>query len=625
MSIFIALLTLFGAAFAIMAIVRFVANFFLPDETIVSISDQLWRVFLQISDAGAVAEDGESSIMNKTVGIVTIFLGLILFSSLVAFITSQFEMMLAELKKGKSRVIEKNHTLILGFSDRVLEIIRELILANESERNAAVVVLAKQEKDFMDDFFRERISDRKTTRIITRSGVTSSIQTLDKMSISDAKSIIILNDAESDADNESKESADARVIKTILAVIACTKGGDVPPIIAEIHMENKRRLARTISDTIYLIEEHSLLAKLIVQTSRISGLALVYDQLVGFDGCEFYFYNHAGGWQGKTYGELQLHFNDCSVLGIRSEDGRVRLNPEPSTVVADTTELLIIAEDDSTIKYNKKPFSPYVIMANPAESLNKPAEQQLVVGWSQKAAIIVDEYAEYLTEGSVIDVIIPEHDDAISEEFNVIKERHPLISMKLIEIDLYDSHSVYEIAPEKYDNVIILKQDGGDPELRDSETITLLLQLRNYLNSLNSGSLRTQLISEVADSENLEVILEVGVNDFLISNKFVSKLYAQVSEEPDVLKVYDDLFSEEGSEIYIKPLSLFMHSVPFKTKFGDLCLATQHRNESCFGVRIKREENDPSTNYGIYINPSKETVFKLTLEDYVMTLAEDEC
>jgi len=623
-SIFIALLTLFAVAFVIMAIVRFIGNYFLPDESITTLTDQLWRVFLQISDAGAVAEDGQSSALNKTIGIVTIFLGLILFSSLVAFITSQFEAMLDELKKGKSRVIEKKHTLILGFSDRTLEIVRELIIANESEKDCAVVVLAHEEKDFMDEYFREHVENRKTSRIITRSGLTSSMQTLSKMSISSAKSVVILNDVQPDADLSEKELADARVIKTIMATVACCRNSEIPPIIAELHTESKRSLARNISENVFLIEEHALLAKLIVQTSRISGLALVYDSLVGFDGCEFYFYAPHNGWSEKCYGDLQLHFNNCSVLGIREKSGKVTLNPPVATVLTNDMELLLIAEDDSVVSYQKRPFKPAKATYTPAPPLAKKPEQELVVGWSQKTSIIIDEYAEYLVEGSSIDLLVPEIFDEMKEEFEEIQKQHSSITMRLIEANPQSETTMKQIRPEQYDNVIILKQDGGDPELRDSETITLLLQFRQHLHSLPESKVKTQLISEVADSDNIDVILEVGVNDFLISNKFVSKLYAQVSEEPDVLQVYNDLFNEAGSEIYIKPLGRFMNTVPSKIKFGDLCVAAQQRGESCFGVRIKSQESDPSENYGMYINPSKDEVFTLSLDDSLLTLAEDE-
>lgn len=54
---------------------------------------------LQVLDAGSIAEDTELGALHKIVGIATVFLRLILFSSLAAFITSQFEAKIDELKK----------------------------------------------------------------------------------------------------------------------------------------------------------------------------------------------------------------------------------------------------------------------------------------------------------------------------------------------------------------------------------------------------------------------------------------------------------------------------------------------------------------------------------------------
>jgi len=623
-SIFMALLFLFVISFVVMGVVRYVINLVFPDETIGSLSDQLWRVFLQISDAGAVAEDGDNTVWNKAVGIVTIFLGLVLFSSLVAFITSQFEAKLDELKKGKSRVIEKDHTLILGFGDRVLEIIRELIIANESERDAAIVVLSQNEKDEMDDFFRERIEDTQTTRIITRSGVTSSLQTLDKVSINEAKSIVILNDVEPDADEVEKELGDARVLKTIMAVISCTGEDQMPPVVAELHMPNKRRLARKISPMVTVIEEHTILAKLMVQTSRISGLALVYDNLVGFDGCEFYYYRPKEGWGNKTYGVVQLFFYTCSVIGVRTVTGEVLINPEASYKLPEDSEVLLIAEDDSTIKYAKQALKINPIKAEPGAPLPKKEEHQLIIGWSKKTSIIVEEFSDYLIDGSQIYVLVPESTDEMNSQLTAIQKKHKGIKMKLIKGDIHHEDVLKKLKPETFDNIIILKEDGGDSELRDSETIATLLEFRHYFKTLGDVEIQTQLVSEVADSENINVIQEVGVKDFLISNKFVSKIYAQVSEDPDVLKAYDELFKEEGSEIYIKPINLFIKELAPEITFGDLCAAAIKRNESCFGVRIQSEEMDEDKNYGIYINPPKDQKFKLTVEDFLITLAEDE-
>jgi len=624
LSVFMALLFLFLLSFLAMAAVRFVFNVIWPEEKEpLQLFDQLWRVFLQISDAGAVAEDGENHLANKIAGIATIFLGLVLFSSLVAFITSQFEAKLAELRKGKSEVIEQNHTLILGFGDRVLEIIRELIVANESERNAAIVVLSDRDKEEMDDFFRERIEEWKTTRIVTRTGLTSSRRSLEKVGLSQARSVIILNDSPVESAVEEKALADARVLKTIMAVLSCTGEDHLPPVIAEIHTDSKRELARAISPAIYCIEEHSLLAKLIVQTSRTTGLANVYDTLVGFEGSEFYYYRAEQGWSGKKYKDLLLHFPNCSLLGYRTKASQVVLNPDPETVFREDYEALLIAEDDSAIHFTAQSAKANLSGNLPRIKQKKLVEQQLIVGWSRKAPLVVDEYSQYLVRGSAIDVVAAPDALSAREALQELSRRHRSIKIRYLDLDIHDLPAMRSLRPEKYDNVIILKGDGGDPELRDSETIATLLEFRHHFKSLGK-KVKTQLISEVADSENIEIIKEAGVQDFLISNKFVSKIYAQASEEPQILKAFEELFSEAGSEIYIKPATLYFASLPAEISFADLVALASLRKETAFGVRIAAEEHQSGSNHGFYINPPKQRRFHLTREDFLIVLAEDE-
>ncbi len=624
-SVFAALMLLFVGAFTLMAITRFIVNIITPQESFARIFDEFWQVFMQISDAGAIAEDSGSNILNKITGIITMFLGLILFSSLVAFITSQFEAKLDELRKGKSNVVEKNQTLILGFGDRVLEIIRELIIANESEKNPSVVVLAEREKDEMDDFFRDRIEDMKNTRIVARSGSTSSIHMLRRVGVNTARSVVILNDAPVDASDEEKSLADARVLKTILALMSCTGEENAPPVVAELHKENMRKLAKNIApDKVSLIDEHSILAKLMVQTSRVSGLAQVYDNLVGFEGCEFYFYKPDGGLEGIKYSDLIFHFKESSVFGIRKKDGTMLLNPLPDTVCKIDDEVIVLAEDDSAIKFLKQRLEVVVPQCKAAAPVPKSIENQLIVGWSFKTPSILDEYSKYLAKGSKIDVVVDETTDDIKKEFNSIQKKHGGIKMRLLVGDLHIPTTIEKLKPEQYDNVIILSGDGGNSELRDSETIAKLLEFRHYFKVSVKKEVKTQLITEVADSENIEVIQEAGVKDFLISNQFVSKIYAQVSEEPAVLEIYEDLFSEEGSEVYIKPVTMFLSNIPESITFGELCAAALKRNESCFGVRLRSEETNMNKNFGIYVNPSKDKVFYLSGNDWLITLAEDE-
>ena len=53
---------------------------------------------------------------------------------LIGFLSSKIVDKLDNLKKGRTRVVEDNHTVILGWSSKIFTIIGELIIANENKR-----------------------------------------------------------------------------------------------------------------------------------------------------------------------------------------------------------------------------------------------------------------------------------------------------------------------------------------------------------------------------------------------------------------------------------------------------------------------------------------------------------
>ena len=91
-SIFLALLGLFLVGFLVMVVVRLIANSFLPDETLNSLAEIPWRVYVAVMEGSAAETDGDSNWLAKLTSILAVMVGLILFSSMVAFITSVFEL-----------------------------------------------------------------------------------------------------------------------------------------------------------------------------------------------------------------------------------------------------------------------------------------------------------------------------------------------------------------------------------------------------------------------------------------------------------------------------------------------------------------------------------------------------
>jgi len=127
------------------------------------------------------------------------------------------------------------------------------------------------------------------------------------------------------------------------------------------------------------------------------------------------------------------------------------------------------------------------------------------------------------------------------------------------------------------------------------------------------------------NSDNLELISRTGANDFIISNQMVSRILAQTAEEPDILHIYDELFEEEGSEIYLKPWEYYFETRPdTPLPFCDLIGAAQERSEICMGYRRASQALDSRANFGTILNPPKDALFPLEPGDKLIVMAEDE-
>lgn len=626
-SIFISLVVVFVSSLVLLTLFRGLLMLFFPegDEHIGGFFEHLYIVFLELTDPGNMNQDIASDPPYKIPGIMAGLIGIVILSMLIAFITTALDQKLTQLKKGHSKVIESDHTIILGWSARVTEIIRELVIANESEKSACVVVLADKDKEEMDDYLNLHLGDTKTTRVVTRSGNVSSLVNLDVVSVGTCKSAIVLGSCGEADPDEARAASDSRVIKTVLGLVAAKHEDQELNIVAELYNPSNRAIAEQISpDEVTTIDANDMLAKIIVQTSRSIGLSVVYSEIMSFDGCEMYF--HAGDWDAIPFGRIQYHFPDGVPMGIRRADGSLEVNPGVDVVVEAGDEVLIVADDDSTIEFRQKPVAQPRDIELVSRRLEQQLERQLIIGWNPKAKTIIEQYADYVLPGSIIDVALESPDVQTRLVIQQLGEERTNLEINLIEANPLQVETYERLDPTRYDNALILSQGttNADPETVDSETIIILLLLRRLIAGNPDAAKKTSLISEVMNSRNQALVAKAGVHDFIISNRLVSMLLAQVSEQRDIKKVYDDIFEEDGSEIYLKPASLYFPAFPVELTFADMMHAAQSRAEVCIGVKVKADEADMAKNFGVTLIPEKNTRYTLRPEDSLVVLAEDE-
>ncbi len=625
-SIFMSLTLVFVVLLTAISIVRGVTYHVSPPEQSQNERHFLRNVyvtFLEMTDPGNMNQDIESSPVVKIFAVASGLAGLVMLSSLIAFITTSLDQKMSELRKGHSKVLEEDHTLILGWNERVPEILRELVMANESEPDACAVILADRDKEWMDDYLKLNLPDRATTRIVTRSGSPSSLVNLELVSVDESRSVIVLADCNQGASDTDKHASDTHVVKTVLALTTARRPDVRLSIVAEVFEKSRREIVKRISpEEVSVIDTDEILAKMLVQTSRSVGLSVVYGEILSFDGCEMYF--HHADWGLVTFGEIAFRWPDGIPMGLRHADGSLSLNPDPTCEVLPDDDVLILAEDDSTVEYLDDPiFEPLRLPLNGARRTRR-AERTLILGWTSKVRQVIEEFADYVLEGSQIDLMLRRPAPEVRFEVRSLANQFDHLEVNLLDGDPLTTDGLLAVEPFRYENIIILSQGGDDQNRTDSETIVILLLLRAIFEEQPNRNIETRLITEILDSENQLLVHDTGVKDFIISNRLVSMILAQLSEDDGIGAVYDDLFEEEGSEIYLKPVELYFSELPTEVTYADMIAIAQKRNEVCLGVKIGALETDRDNNFGIKLIPEKHRTYDLSLGDCLVVLAEDE-
>ena len=135
---------------------------------------------------------------------------LFMVSILIGILSNEIEGRVDALRRGRSRVLESDHTVILGWSPQVFTIISELMIANENRKHgAAIAILAENDKVEMEEEIYGRFPHMKNTKIICRSGSPIDPTEIEIVSPHTARSIIILPEG---------KDPDSYVIKSILAL-----------------------------------------------------------------------------------------------------------------------------------------------------------------------------------------------------------------------------------------------------------------------------------------------------------------------------------------------------------------------------------------------------------------------
>ncbi|MFC4592069.1 CASTOR/POLLUX-related putative ion channel [Sphaerisporangium corydalis] len=550
-----------------------------------------WMSLLRTLDPGTMGGDDGNEFFVFMMLFVTIG-GLFIVSALVGVLTTGLEAKLDGLRKGRSRVVEEGHTVLLGWSDDIFAIISELVTAKESEKRSVIAVLADRDKVEMEEDLRARLGDTGRTRIVCRTGDPSERSALDSVSPGAASSILVL------------PADDSQLIKTLLALGNRQWPATRPPVVAAVTDSGNLGAARIAGgEHVEVVDSEEIAARLVVQSCRQSGLSAVYSDLLDFDGDEIYIRSEPS-LAGRTYGDALLAYATAAPLGLRRQDGTVEINPPSSTLIRPGDQVILIAADDSEIRLaTSAPAIRHDAIREPGVAKVSPS-RTLILGSNIRRARILRELGHYLPAGSEIHLAGPESDEAAPA---------PGVLVTSKECDTTSRTALESLGVRTYDHVIVLSDDAYEAQKADARTLVTLLHLRD----MKAGS---AIVSEMNDERNRLLAQVAEADDFVVGGKLVSLLLTQLAENRHLAQVFDQLFSHLGSEIYLKPAGDYVATgVP--VNFVTVIEAARSRGETAIGYRRAGDSGTPPR-YGVRLNPGKEAPLTLEPGDRVIVLSE---
>ena len=313
-----------------------------------------------------------------------------------------------------------------------------------------------------------------------------------------------------------------------------------------------------------------------------------------------------------------MAYETSTLIGLCDEDGAVHLNPPPGRIFKAGEYAIIIAEDDAAIKSGNHEIRIEKDAILPVEPREQGPERTLILGWNRRGPIITYELSRYVAPGSQLTIAADTPE--LEAEINALRVAGGNMAVDYRIIDTSSRADLDALDVPGYDHVLVLGySDHMAAQPADTRTLVTLLQLRKIA---EQAGRHISVVSEMTDVRNRELAEVTRADDFVVSNKLVSLMLAQASENERMAAIFDELLDEDGSEIYMRPVSDYV-AIGEPVTFYTICLAALRRGEVAIGYRRQRNSGDPRKLGGVTVNPSKSEKLLYDETDRVIVLARD--
>jgi hypothetical protein len=485
---------------------------------------------------------------------VVVLLGMIsLTGGTVGYITSIIMNIIEKSSSSRRKLRLDKHIVILNYNHKVPALIYDYCFDDIS--STYIVILADKEKSYIekqiDDVFSIYGKKKKLFNIIVRNGNPLSKLELDKISLNTAKTVIIMSPEEDGASERSGSyNAQSFAISKLFMFISSylkkftascspnliveTPNSDIEKIIREYHDDSDTSGDQMVE----LVNYNELLGKIFAIVTMMPSLNNALLHMISFEGVEFYIEDIPDG---------------VSV----SEDIKRQKSAVP--IIDKGGKRVYLAEDENAAGQIKsgagsekalseiKPFKPVV---------NSEKSKIVIVGSNSKLKYILESLACFKKEfeGTDLDVILMDTEENREQlekccsdpAYSILFEGEG--SGAVVIKDIFEPLS--DLDPHVLDNtnsVLFLSDENCEDGRIDEKPLLFWSRLNN--SKVKNSAENTQsweCIVEVLDMQNKDIIESRDRDQVILSEKFLSCLYAQLGKDPKRLEFIRDMVTYEN-------------------------------------------------------------------------------
>jgi voltage-gated potassium channel Kch len=599
-SAFIAWLAVAGVIISVaITIIRYIVDGIPKDTTVHKAIANFGSTINTVLFGGAVPQ---GTLSARFISILIWFSAITISATIIGFITNRIKDRVEKLRTGRSPIIESGHTLILGWSNRVFPVIQQLAVANDNTHRPLIVIVANGVQEKMEKEIAERVDELGKTRVLVRAGDPTNPIALKKANIVGATSIIAL---------DSDDASDSEIVSTVLAIKA--SGEDlVSPIVAEVNDSSfGEALVEATHGRVLPVHSNEIIGRVTAQASRQPGLAAVVLDLLDFEGDEIYF-QEVKELVGKTYAEAVIAFDKATVIGIRTAAGRTMVHPAFTTkILAGDSVIAIASDDDQVIFTGIEEELAAVRRVRSSKGKAQRAENLLIIGWSEMGGTVLGELAPFLPKGSSVTILA---NPALVEKSVMPKKSYGSIKVTFKTNDGSISELAAVARNKRYDEIIVLAyREKINVADADARTMLTMLLLNKLFDEDGNGVDRTRLVAEILDSRRAELARVANADDLVVSDNLAALLAAQLSQNPALAAVFEDIFDADGATLNVRPLDAYAN-VGDEVRYLDLVALGRSFDETVLGIRSVAD--------GVMLNPAKSSTYRVADGDGLIVLSE---